>query len=202
MMYRKNEMVIKVNTCITLIITSMILLATPLVHSLDQDPIAIEQWFNNLPNMTPKLTHLHFYLHDLVSGSNPTVYRVAQSNITSSSPTAFGFIAMADDKLTTGPEPNSTVVGRAQGVYGSACLEEAGLLMTMNLFFTGPDYNGSTLSLLGRNAVFHSYREMPIVGGSGVFRMARGVATAKTYDFNVTSGDAVVEYDVMVEHYN
>ncbi|KAF5764406.1 putative dirigent protein [Helianthus annuus] len=192
-----------VNTCITLIIlSSMILLAIPSVLSLDQDPVAVEQWFENLPNMTPKLTHLHFYLHDLVSGSDPTVFRVAQSNITSSSPTAFGFIAMADDMLTTGPEPNSTVLGRAQGIYGSACLEESGLLMTMNLVFTGADYNGSTLSLLGRNAVFHRYREMPIVGGSGVFRMARGVATAKTYEFNLTSGDAVVEYNVMVQHYN
>ncbi|KAJ0693085.1 putative dirigent protein [Helianthus annuus] len=192
-----------VNTCITLIIlSSMILLAIPSVLSLDQDPVAVEQWFENLPNMTPKLTHLHFYLHDLVSGSDPTVFRVAQSNITSSSPTAFGFIAMADDMLTTGPEPNSTVLGRAQGIYGSACLEESGLLMTMNLVFTGADYNGSTLSLLGRNAVFHTYREMPIVGGSGVFRMARGVATAKTYEFNLTSGDAVVEYNVMVQHYN
>ncbi|KAI3717377.1 hypothetical protein L1987_68958 [Smallanthus sonchifolius] len=189
-----------VNTCITLILTSTILLALPLAHSLDQDPTAIQEWFKNLPNMTTKLTHLHFYLHDLLSGSNPTVFRVAQSNITSTSPTAFGFIAMADDLLTTGPEPNSTVLGRAQGVYGSACLEEAGLLMTMNLVFTGADYNGSTLSLLGRNAVFHPYREMPIVGGSGTFRMARGVATVKTYDFNLTSGDAVVEYNVMVEH--
>ncbi|MFS8016165.1 putative dirigent protein [Helianthus anomalus] len=192
-----------VNTCITLIILcSIILFAIPSVLSLDQDPVAVEQWFENLPNMTPKLTHLHFYLHDLVSGSDPTVLRVAQSNITSSSPTAFGFIAMADDMLTTGPEPNSTVLGRAQGIYGSACLEESGLLMTMNLVFTGADYNGSTLSLLGRNAVFHTYREMPIVGGSGVFRMARGVATAKTYEFNLTSGDAVVEYNVMVQHYN
>ncbi|GJU39466.1 dirigent protein 22-like protein [Tanacetum coccineum] len=106
-----------------------------------------------------------------VSGNSPTALRVAQSNITSTSPTAFGFIAMVDDKLTSGPEPNSTIVGQAQGIYGSACLDEAGLLMTMNLVFNGAEYSGSTLSLLGRNAPFHPYREMPIVGGSGVFRM-------------------------------
>jgi len=39
---------------------------------------------------------------------------------------------------------------------------------------------------------------MPIVGGSGVFRLAQGIATAKTYWFNLTSGDDVVEYNVMV----
>nr|XP_043608853.1 dirigent protein 22-like [Erigeron canadensis] len=190
-----------VNLCIALTLSSIILLGIPLVHGTDQDPLAIEEWFKSLPNMTPKTTHLHFYLHDLLSGSSPTAMRVAQSNITDTSPTNFGFIAMADDKLTSGPEPNSTVVGQAQGIYGSACLSEAGLLMTMNLVFTGADYNGSTLSLLGRNAVFHPYREMPIVGGSGVFRMAKGIATAKTYYFNLTTGDAVVEYNVMVVHY-
>ncbi|XP_071696085.1 dirigent protein 22-like [Rutidosis leptorrhynchoides] len=187
--------------CLALILSSMILLAIPLAHSIDQDPLAVEEWFKNLPNMTQKTTHLRFYLHDIVSGKSPTAMRVAQSSITSTSPTFFGFIAMADDKLTSGPEPNSTVVGQAQGIYGSACLNETGLLMTMNLVFNGADYNGSTISLLGRNAVFHPYREMPIVGGSGVFRMARGIATAKTYDFNLTSGDAIVEYNVMVVHY-
>ncbi|KAJ9549382.1 hypothetical protein OSB04_021925 [Centaurea solstitialis] len=196
-----------VKPCTThrLLISMIVLLARCLVHgNIDQDPLAVEEWFKNLPNMTPihtDHTHLHFYLHDIVSGTTPTAMRVAQSNITSTSPTFFGFIAMVDDKLTTGPQPNSTIVGRAQGIYGSACLEESGLLMTMNLVFTGGEYNGSTLSLLGRNAVFHPYREMPIVGGSGVFRMAKGVAIAKTYDFNTTSGDAIVEYNVMVVHY-
>ncbi|PWA93282.1 plant disease resistance response protein [Artemisia annua] len=187
--------------CIAFILCSMMLLAIPLVHSIDQDPLAVEEWFKNLQTMTQKTTHLHFYLHDQVSGNSPTALRVAQSSITSTSPTSFGFIAMADDKLTSGPEPNSTVVGQAQGIYGSACLEEAALLMTMNLVFNWPQYNGSTLSLLGRNAPYHPYREMPIVGGSGVFRMAKGIATAKTYEFNTTSGDAIVEYNVIVVHY-
>ncbi|XP_024993377.1 dirigent protein 22-like [Cynara cardunculus var. scolymus] len=180
-----------VKPCITLmLIISMILLASCLVHcKIDQDPLAVEEWFKKLPNMTPIHTHLHFYLHDTVSGTNRTTMRIAQSTITS-----FG--------LTTGPQPNSTIVGQAQGIYGSASLEESdGLLMTINLFFTAGDYNGSALSLLGRNAVFHSYREIPIVGGSGVFRMARGVATAKSYYFNLTSGDTIVEYYVMVVHY-
>lgn len=50
-------------------------------------------------------------------------------------------------------------------------MEGLGFLMTMNFAFTDGDYNRSTLSLLG--PVLHEYREMPIVGGSGVFRMAR-----------------------------
>ncbi|GJW93218.1 dirigent protein 22-like protein [Tanacetum coccineum] len=79
-------------------------------------------------------------------------------------------------------------------------IEDFGFLMTMNLAFSDGDFNGSTLSLLGRNPVLHEYREVPIVGGSGVFRMARGIATAKTYTFNLL-GDAIVEYNVIVSHY-
>ncbi|MED6156782.1 Dirigent protein 21 [Stylosanthes scabra] len=142
-----------------------------------------------------KLSHLHFYFHDIVSGQNPTAVRVAQAAMTNKSPTAFGVIMMADDPLTVGPKPNSKLVGKAQGIYVSASQNELGLLMVLNFAFTEGKYNGSTVSMLGRNAVFFGVREMSIVGGSGVFRFARGYAQAKTFWFNTTSGDAIVEYN-------
>ncbi|KAK4377354.1 hypothetical protein RND71_003650 [Anisodus tanguticus] len=146
------------------------------------------------------MTKLHFYFHDIVSGKNPTAVPIAQANSTSYSPTGFGQLAVLDDRLTTGPEINSTTIGRAQGIVGAASLDEFSLLMSLNFVFTKGKYNGSTLSLLGRNAVLHEYREMPIVGGSGVFRLARGVATAKTHVLR-NNGDAIVEYNVVVLHY-
>ncbi|CAM8932344.1 unnamed protein product [Rhodiola kirilowii] len=42
---------------------------------------------------------------------------------------------------------------------------------------------------------------MPILGGTGVFRLARGVAIANTYYFNMTTFDAIVEYNVALLHY-
>lgn len=108
---------------------------------------------------------------------------------------------MIDDPLTMGPESSSKVVGRAQGFYASASQSEAGLLMVMNFAFMEGKYNGSTLSVLGRNAVFSEVREMPIVGGNGAFRFARGYAQAKTHTFNLKTGDAIVEYNVYVYHY-
>jgi hypothetical protein len=42
---------------------------------------------------------------------------------------------------------------------------------------------------------------MPVVGGSGLFRFARGYAQANTYKYDVKSGDAIVEYNVYVFHY-
>ncbi|KAG4913098.1 hypothetical protein AAZX31_19G137000 [Glycine max] len=148
-----------------------------------------------------KLSHLHFFFHDIVSGPKPTAVRVAQAHMTNTSSTLFGLLMMADDPLTVGPEPGSKLVGKAQGIYGFASQEDMGLLMIMNFAFTEGKYNGSTLSLLGWNAVLSTVREMPIVGGSGAFRFARGYAQAKTHTVDYKTGDAVVEYNVYVLHY-
>ncbi|PON36253.1 Disease resistance response protein [Trema orientale] len=148
-----------------------------------------------------KLTHLHFYFHDIVSGPKPTAVKVAEAKTTNSSSTGFGFVVVIDDPLTEGPERNSKPVGRAQGIYSSASQSDVGLLMVLNYVFTEGNFNGRTLSILGRNAVFSAVRELAVVGGSGLFRFARGYAQARTYFFNTTSGDAVVEYNVYVLHY-
>ncbi|XP_073051421.1 dirigent protein 22-like [Primulina eburnea] len=148
-----------------------------------------------------KLSHLHFYFHDIVSGRNPTAVRVAEAAVTNSSVTSFGAVVMMDDPLTVGPEMSSKIVGRAQGIYASADLNNLGFLMVLNYAFTEGKFNGSTLSILGRNAVFSGVREMPVVGGSGVFRFARGYAQARTHTLDLKTGDAVVEYNVYTFHY-
>ncbi|RYR51619.1 hypothetical protein Ahy_A06g026594 [Arachis hypogaea] len=144
-----------------------------------------------------KLSHLRFYFHDVVSGPNPTALRVAQAQTTNNSATSFGAVDVIDDTLTIAPESNSKVVGKAQGIYAFASQDEIGLLMVMNLVFVEERLNGSTLSLLGRNTVSSPVREMSIVGGTGVFRFARGYAQAKTVSF--TAQEAVVEYNVFVD---
>ena len=126
---------------------------------------------------------------------------VAIASMTKKSPTLFGLINIFDDPLTEGPESTSKLVGRAQGLYGSAGQHELGLLLAMNLFFVTGKFNGSGLTIWGRNAVFHSIREMPIIGGTGAFRLARGFVQAKTHFLNLTSGDAIVEYHVVAMHY-
>ncbi|MBA0582186.1 hypothetical protein Gorai_024337 [Gossypium raimondii] len=148
-----------------------------------------------------KLSHLHFYFHDVVSGRNPTAIRVASAALTNKSETGFDTVVMVHDPLTATPDRNSKLVGKAQGIYASAAQDVVGLLMVMNLAFVEGKYNGSALSLLGRNTVFSTVREMPIVGGSGLFQFARGYAQAKTHTFNIKTGDAVGEYNVYVLHY-
>ncbi|KAI3447945.1 hypothetical protein Pfo_004610 [Paulownia fortunei] len=109
-----------------------------------------------------RVTKLRFYVQDLVGGDNPTVWKVAQSNLTDILPSAFGLVSVLDNLVTSGPEIDSK-----EGKY-----------------------KGSTLSILGRNPLDDKIREVPIVGGTGAFRMARGYAH--------THG--IIEYDVVVYH--
>ncbi|KAI9153810.1 hypothetical protein LWI28_016861 [Acer negundo] len=148
-----------------------------------------------------KLTHLHFYFHDLITAKNPTAVQVAEAAMTNTSSTLFGAVFVMDDPLTVSPEVNSKMVGRAQGIYASASQSEIGFLMVLNFAFMEGKFNGSNLSVLGRNAIFSGVREMPIVGGSGVFRFSRGYAQAKTHTIDLQTGNAVVEYNVYVFHY-
>ncbi|KAJ0973218.1 hypothetical protein J5N97_021177 [Dioscorea zingiberensis] len=146
-----------------------------------------------------KLSHLHFYFHDIVSGRNATAVPVTPPLKPFLS--GFGQINIMDDLLTLGPTPNSTAIGRAQGFYASASQSELGFLQAMNLEFTHGKYNGSVLTVLGRNAPLHAVRELPVVGGSGLFRFARGYALARTHWLDPASFDAIVEYNVYVMHY-
>ncbi|KAH7864797.1 hypothetical protein Vadar_034003 [Vaccinium darrowii] len=141
-------------------------------------------------------THLHFYFHDIVSGKNPTAVKIAEAQ--SFPGIGFGSTFIIDDPLTEGPELTSKLVGRAQGMYALASQNNPELLMVINYEFVEGKYNGSSISVLGRNPVMHDVRELPVVGGSGLFRLARGYALAHTVMFDIATGDATVEYDVYV----
>ncbi|KAJ4956585.1 hypothetical protein NE237_013368 [Protea cynaroides] len=130
-----------------------------------------------------------------LGGRNPTSVRVVESS-TNTLSTGFGLMSMIDDPLTEGPEMRSKLVGTVQGFYASALQQELGLLMAMNFAFMDGKYNGSTITIMGINTVFSAVREKPMIGGSGFFRFARGYVKAKTHNFNVTTGNTVVEYDV------
>ncbi|XAR63841.1 hypothetical protein NMG60_11023958 [Bertholletia excelsa] len=152
----------------------------------------------------PKTTHFQFYIHDIVGGPKPTSVRVAgrSSNVSSADPVAamFGSIFVMDNPLTATPDMNSTLMGRAQGIYAmSSQQDELSLLMTLTYNFVSGRYNGSSFSVLGRNPVIREIREMPVVGGTGIFRLARGYCLAKT--FSTHQMDAVIGYNVTLIHY-
>ncbi|KAJ0969700.1 hypothetical protein J5N97_022577 [Dioscorea zingiberensis] len=145
-------------------------------------------------------THLHFYLHDILTGTESSSVLVAQGPNTSNHPTAFGAVLVMDSMLTETPNRNSKLIGRAQGMYALSSQEDRSLVIVVNLVFLQGEFNGSSLAVLGRIPLSSPVREMPVIGGTGRFRFARGYILNKPYEFDVVKG-GILEYDVHVLHY-
>ncbi|KAL6905538.1 hypothetical protein ACP4OV_003139 [Aristida adscensionis] len=129
-----------------------------------------------------------------------TAVPVARAAVTNSS-TFYGLVVVIDDPLTDGPDRNSSkLLGRAQGFYAGAGKETMTLVMNMMLVFHGGEYNGSSVAIMGRNQVFTAVREMPIVGGTGVFRLARGYVQVRTHTLDLDTGDAILQYNLFIKH--
>ncbi|PRQ35493.1 putative plant disease resistance response protein [Rosa chinensis] len=141
------------------------------VRAMDRDLLGLKK---------EKLSHFKLYWHDILSGKNPSSIGVVKSPVNSS--TLFGFVNMIDNRLTEKPELSSKLLGRAEGFYASASQQD-------------------TITVLGRNPVFNKVREMPVIGGSGLFRFARGYVEARTHTFNLSTRNAIVEYNAYVLHY-
>ncbi|XP_057783201.1 dirigent protein 1-like [Salvia miltiorrhiza] len=149
---------------------------------------------------TKKVTRLHFYLHDVIGGDKPTVWGVAECNLTEVLASEFGKLVVLDNLVTSGPDVESDEVGRLQGTVGLADLREKALVMLLNLVFTKGEYEGSTLSILGRNPLGAAIRELPVVAGTGAFRMATGYILTTTYFSDPARVHSVYEYNVVVYH--
>nr|XP_043639753.1 dirigent protein 4-like [Erigeron canadensis] len=152
---------------------------------------------------TVKKTKLHFFLHDIISGKNPSSVLVAKPNgtiVQEGNIVPFGSVYVFDDPLTVGPSPNSEVIGNARGLYASISRgSDLTLLFNGDLEFTSGEFNGSSISVFSRDPLVLT-KELAIVGGRGKFRMANGFIINNAIFFNVTSGDAILEFQVTVFH--
>ncbi|KAJ3681619.1 hypothetical protein LUZ60_014192 [Juncus effusus] len=144
------------------------------------------------------LAHIHLYMHDKLSSPNATVTKVVNGSkpIPTLPSLNFGDIIVYDDLLTEGPSPDSTPIGRGQAFYPVADQNKPALLIVMNIILTSGEYNGSSIAVMGTDYIFAPVRELSVIGGTGQFRMARGYVIWKTFSFNTTSGDAVLELDI------
>ncbi|KAL2254858.1 UNVERIFIED_CONTAM: Dirigent protein 11 [Sesamum indicum] len=159
-----------------------------------------ESWFHNLCHGNEKFAKLHFYVQDLLKGENQTVYEVARANITSNSATSFGSVRVLDNPMTAGPDINSEAVGRFQGIVTAADLEILSFSMNINFVFTSGRFRGSSISISGMNQVMNEQRELPVIGGTGAFRFARGYVITTTYFSDPDMEHNVLEYTIYVTY--
>ncbi|URE09912.1 disease resistance response protein 206 [Musa troglodytarum] len=144
-----------------------------------------------------KSTHLRVYFHEVFRGANVTSLNVVKGN--GNYPSRFGNIDMIDAALRTGADARSRVVGRAQGVSFHVSQEEEALLIEFVLLFTGGEYAGSTMTVVGRvDAAGRGDRA--VVGGTGRFLLARGHMVTQVLTSSVDGLVAV--YDIYVMHYD
>ncbi|KAL7118569.1 hypothetical protein ACP275_02G011000 [Erythranthe tilingii] len=86
------------------LLTWIMVLTTPVYSKLYSKTVPYEP-------VQLKKRNLHFYIHDIFSGSNPTAVPITQSKLF-----AFGELVAIDDPLTEGPEITSKTIGNARGI--------------------------------------------------------------------------------------
>lgn len=152
---------------------------------------------------TIKKTHLHFFMHDIISGNNPSSVLIAKPEgtvVQEGNINPFGSVYVFDDILTEGPSPNSKVIGNGRGIYPSISRgSDLTLLFNGDLEFTSGKFNGSSISVFSRDPLVVA-KEVAIVGGRGKFRMAQGFILLNAIYFNATLGDAILECHVTIFH--
>ncbi|KAL0383964.1 UNVERIFIED_CONTAM: Dirigent protein 11 [Sesamum radiatum] len=160
-------------------------------------------WFQTIGCKGNEMTaKIHLYIQDFIGGPNQTVYEVARASITATSPTSFGLVEVLDDLMTAGTDLNSEPVGRFQGFYFVSDLRTTSYTMVITYYFTsGPGrLNGSTISILGREPIMQPQRELPVVGGSGLFRFASGYNIISTFAIVVPNEYLILESTIYVTY--
>ncbi|KAL0436833.1 UNVERIFIED_CONTAM: Dirigent protein 25 [Sesamum radiatum] len=92
----------------------------------------------------------------------------------------FGTMTVFDDELTEGHELGSGLVGKAQGFYISSSEDGTSQTMAFTVMFTSGSYADS-LSFFGVHRTAVSESHLAIMGGTGKYVNAKGLATVKTF---------------------
>ncbi|KAI5063351.1 hypothetical protein GOP47_0021898 [Adiantum capillus-veneris] len=105
-----------------------------------------------------------------------SVYSAPPPNITFPNPTFFGVTSTFEDPLTIGPSNDSLQIGTAHGFYFFDSLRDFTLFHIFTANITEGDYLG-TLDVFGQVREIDPIRYLTVIGGTGDFMLARGLAT-------------------------
>ncbi|KAK1564549.1 hypothetical protein Q3G72_005628 [Acer saccharum] len=133
---------------------------------------------------------LVFYFHDIIyngkNSHNATAVIVgapAWGNKTIlASQNHFGDLVVFDDPITLDNNLHSTPVGRAQGFYIYDKKDIFTAWLGFSFVFNSTEHKGS-LNFAGADPLMNKTREISVIGGTGDFFMARGIATLMTDSF-------------------
>ncbi|KAF3448645.1 hypothetical protein FNV43_RR09358 [Rhamnella rubrinervis] len=133
---------------------------------------------------------LVFYFHDILyngkNAKNATAAIVAAPSWGNRTILAgqdhFGDVVVFDDPITLDNNLHSTHVGRAQGFYVYDRKEIFTSWLAFSFVFNSTDHKGS-ISFAGADPIMNKTRDISVIGGTGDFFMARGIATLMTDAF-------------------
>ncbi|CAK7335639.1 unnamed protein product [Dovyalis caffra] len=133
---------------------------------------------------------LVFYFHDIIyngkNSKNATAAIVgapAWSNKTIlANQNHFGDLVVFDDPITLDNNVHSTPVGRAQGIYVYDNKEIFTAWLGFSFVFNSTEHKGS-INFAGADPLMNKTRDVSVIGGTGDFFMARGIATLMTDSF-------------------
>ncbi|CAA2938507.1 disease resistance response protein 206-like [Olea europaea var. sylvestris] len=148
---------------------------------------------------------LVFYFHDILyNGDN---YNNATSAIVGSpewgnktavaQPNNFGDVVVFDDPITLDNNLYSPPVGRAQGMYLYDQKSMYNAWLGFSFLFNSTKLVG-TLNFIGADPLLNKTRDISVIGGTGDFFMARGIATLMTDAFE---GDVYFRLRVDIKLY-
>ncbi|CAI9291143.1 unnamed protein product [Lactuca saligna] len=124
---------------------------------------------------------LVLYYHDIrfngTNASNAT--SAATANHTKLGKFDHGMLVVFDDPMTTDNHLLSPAVARAQGFYFYDMKTTYNAWFSYTLIFNSSEYKG-TLNVMGADMMGEETRDLSVVGGTGDFFMARGIATFRT----------------------
>lgn len=131
-----------------------------------------------------------FYFHDvLYNGSNAEnatsaiVAAPQGANLTSlTDNNHFGDLVVFDDPITLDNNLHSPPVGRAQGFYAYDMKTTFSAWLGFAFVLNSTEHRG-TIIFAGADPILTKYRDISVVGGTGDFLMARGIANISTDAF-------------------
>nr|XP_027083930.1 dirigent protein 6-like [Coffea arabica] len=125
--------------------------------------------------------HLTVFYHDIIfNGTNTAnATSAATANPTQLGNTNFGMLVVFDDPITKDRLLLSPPIARAQGFYFYDMKDTYNAWFAYTLIFNSTEHKG-TINIMGADMMMEKTRDLSVVGGTGDFFMARGVATFRT----------------------